>query len=217
MNQTVPSTYQENDQYFLAVPNPFVSGEYTCAIAGSSPATLCIQSDSPLARGATVMVDGTEGRIALMASELQALKLHETSMAGKILSLQANNSQMAGEIQSLQASNSVLVTTVAGLQGRIDTLQADNTLLTAVIRAWQGRFVVLLCCRSFLNNNNRIQRRIPRFFVLQSPHCSTNRLQHIRSSGPGAIVCKSRATHRALITYNMSCYVPHGTRGQFSY
>ena len=26
-----------------------------------------------------------------------------------------------------------------------------------------------------------------------------------RSSGPGATVCKSRATHRALITYNMSC------------
>ena len=35
---------------------------------------------------------------------------------------------------------------------------------------------------------------------LQSPHCAANRLQHVRSSGAGAIVCKSRATHRALIT-----------------
>ena len=52
---------------------------------------------------------------------------------------------------------------------------------------------------------------------LQSPHCAANRLQHVRSSGPGAIVCKSRATHRALITCNMSCYVPRGTKGQFSY
>ena len=40
---------------------------------------------------------------------------------------------------------------------------------------------------------------------LQSPHSAANRLQHVRSSGPGAIVCKSRATHRALITCNMSC------------
>ena len=35
---------------------------------------------------------------------------------------------------------------------------------------------------------------------LQSPHSAANCLQHVRSSGPGAIVCKSCATHRALIT-----------------
>ena len=52
---------------------------------------------------------------------------------------------------------------------------------------------------------------------LQSTHSATNCLQHARSSGPGAIVCKSRATHRALITCNMSCYVPLGTKGQLSY
>ena len=32
----------------------------------------------------------------------------------------------------------------------------------------------------------------------QSPHCAANYLQHVRSSGPGAVVCKSRTTHRAL-------------------
>ena len=31
------------------------------------------------------------------------------------------------------------------------------------------------------------------------------------------IVCKSRATHRALITCNISYYVPLGTKGQLSY
>ena len=40
---------------------------------------------------------------------------------------------------------------------------------------------------------------------LQSPHSATNCLQHARSSGPGATVCKSRATHRALIT--CKCHV----------
>ena len=53
------------------------------------------------------------------------------------------------------------------------------------------------------NNNNRIQRRYSRF--LQSPHSAANCLQHVRSSGPGAIVCKSRETHRALIT--CKCHV----------
>ena len=40
---------------------------------------------------------------------------------------------------------------------------------------------------------------------LQSPHSAVNCLQHVRSSGLGAIVCKSRATHRALITFK--CHV----------
>ena len=52
---------------------------------------------------------------------------------------------------------------------------------------------------------------------LQSPHCAENRLQHVRSSDPGAVMCKSRATHPALITCNMSSYVPHGMKGQLSY
>ena len=52
---------------------------------------------------------------------------------------------------------------------------------------------------------------------LHSPHCAANRLQHVRLSGPGAIVYKSCATHQALITCNMSCYVPRGTKGQLSY
>ena len=40
---------------------------------------------------------------------------------------------------------------------------------------------------------------------LQSPHSTANCLQHARSSGPGATVCKSCATHRALIT--CKCHV----------
>ena len=51
---------------------------------------------------------------------------------------------------------------------------------------------------------------------LQSPHCAVNRLQRVCSSGPGAIVCKSCATHQALITCNISCDVPLGTTGQLS-
>ena len=44
---------------------------------------------------------------------------------------------------------------------------------------------------------------------LQSPHSATNCLQHVHSGGPGATVCKSRATHRALITCkcHVTCYL----------
>ena len=52
---------------------------------------------------------------------------------------------------------------------------------------------------------------------LQSPHCAASCLQHVRSSGTGAVVCKSHATHRALIMCNMLCYVPCGMKGQLSY
>ena len=49
--------------------------------------------------------------------------------------------------------------------------------------------------------------------LLQSPQCASNCLQNVRSSGPGVIVCKACATHRAFITCNMSL----GTKGQLSY
>ena len=52
---------------------------------------------------------------------------------------------------------------------------------------------------------------------LQSPHCAANRLQHVRSSGSGAIMWKSRATHGALITCNTSSghhmqHIEHSSR-----
>ena len=59
-------------------------------------------------------------------------------------------------------------------------------------------------------------------FFLQSPHCAVNRLQHVRSSGPGAnhmqhIQRSSRATHPALITCNTSSthhvqHIQHSSR-----
>ena len=43
------------------------------------------------------------------------------------------------------------------------------------------------------------------FLFLQSPKCPATCPQHVRSSDQDAILFKSLATHRALITYNMSC------------
>ena len=43
--------------------------------------------------------------------------------------------------------------------------------------------------------------------LLQSPHSAANCLQHVRSSDLGAIVCKSRAAHQALIM--CKCHVTY--------
>ena len=62
------------------------------------------------------------------------------------------------------------------------------------------------CLSNDTNNNtsdNHIKKHNPR--LLQSPHCTTNCLQHIRSSGQSTIMCKSHGTHRALVMCNMLC------------
>ena len=51
---------------------------------------------------------------------------------------------------------------------------------------------------------------------LQSPRCTPNCLQHECSSGQGAFVCKSHATHRALIMCNMSCATGYKGTAQLS-
>ena len=43
------------------------------------------------------------------------------------------------------------------------------------------------------------------FFFFESPRCAANCLQHVHSSSQGTIVCKSRATHTAISTCNVSC------------
>ena len=74
------------------------------------------------------------------------------------------------------------------------------------------------CYPRYIYFHHHIQRRNSRFFIfLQSPHYAANRLQHVCSSSPGTIVCKSRATHWALTTCSISCYMPRGTNGHLSY
>ena len=68
-----------------------------------------------------------------------------------------------------------------GLSGGLDYLK--NVIIIIIIIAFKGAVQDLL----------------------QSPRCAANCLQHVRSSGQGTIVWKSRATHRAPIMYNVLC------------
>ena len=55
------------------------------------------------------------------------------------------------------------------------------------------------------NKEKKKQWKVQFEIYLQWPHCTVNCHQHRRSSGRCAIMCKSRATHPALITSNMLC------------
>ena len=79
-----------------------------------------------------------------------------------------------------------------------DTVGIDIKLINSLNRSsWE-----ILRLLITISDHDRIDRRNSRF--LQSPHCVANGLQYVRSCGQGAVVCKSRATHRARITCNMS-------------
>ena len=50
-----------------------------------------------------------------------------------------------------------------------------------------------------------IALKAPNSIFLQYFHCAANCPHHVRSSDPGAIVCKSRSINRALITCKLQC------------
>ena len=84
--------------------------------------------------------------------------------------------------------------------------EVTNIVLTAVVAAVQRAYniIIIIIIIMIIAFKGAI-----RDFFLQSPHSAANCLQHARSSGPGAIVCKSRATHRVLITCkcHVTCYL----------
>ena len=75
------------------------------------------------------------------------------------------------------------------------------------VGVWGGADNVCCCWYSDLQGiiaiKSYIDRHNSRF--LQCRHCAVNCLWHRCSSGEGAIVCKSHATHLALIAYNLLC------------
>ncbi|KAK7115714.1 uncharacterized protein [Littorina saxatilis] len=84
-NQTLTSTSKENGRFILAVPNPVVTGDYTCRVENSSYTSVCLPRSSPLLRGATIFVDGcNEGSAVSKATEkdlrekVQTLKKEKT-------------------------------------------------------------------------------------------------------------------------------------------
>jgi hypothetical protein len=70
-NSALSSTFVENGTFVLAVPNPIVGGKYACHVDATSAAAMCVQPNSTLAVGGSLIVDSTQAYIMLMSSQLQ--------------------------------------------------------------------------------------------------------------------------------------------------
>nr|KAG5700941.1 hypothetical protein BaRGS_034226 [Batillaria attramentaria] len=87
------STSHDNGRFLLSVPNPVVSGEYSCAIDDTSPASLCVQSDSPLKRGATVNVDGVQAQLVIMEARMSSYQQENAALKQQLESQKASSEQ----------------------------------------------------------------------------------------------------------------------------
>ena len=74
----------------------------------------------------------------------------------------------------------------------------------------------LITCNMCAEAYTAKHKKNVQFCFAQFPHCAVNCLQNVHSSGQGAIVCKSRAIRRALITCNMCATWYKGTAQPFS-
>lgn len=158
-NETLASTFHENGQFGLAIPNPFHAGQYTCHIADNSPATVCIASDSPLREVATVELDATQARIALLASELQHMQQQVLGMGGQLQDLTANNSVLTMQFLALQAQRANLSTWLHALN-----LQKEN-LTNILSNVTHGQLLVspsgdVRLVGGHLLNEGRVEVRI---------------------------------------------------------
>ena len=84
----------------------------------------------------------------------------------------------------------------SGIRESLLGAEIDDHTKLYTTKGWKTRPIIIIIIITF--------KGAIRDF-LQSPHSAANCLQCARSSGPGAIVCKSRATHQALIT--CKCHV----------
>ena len=83
-------------------------------------------------------------------------------------------------------------------------LRCDFSIIIASVT--YGKYAVCLVCNKKWRLIIIVTLKGASRDFLQCLHCTVSCVQCIRSSGPGAIVCKSCATHRALIMSGMSIF-----------
>ncbi|KAK7481448.1 hypothetical protein BaRGS_00027299, partial [Batillaria attramentaria] len=116
-SQSLPSTLYSNGRFYLNVPNPVITGEYTCAIDHTSPGSLCVQSGSPLDRGDTVSVDSAQAQFAILEARAAATeKKHQQDVASLQQQLASMENKHQQEVTSFQQE-------VASLQQQMTSME----------------------------------------------------------------------------------------------
>nr|KAG5710842.1 hypothetical protein BaRGS_026993 [Batillaria attramentaria] len=106
-NQTLPSTSGENGRFLLSVPIPVVTGEYSCILDDTSPASLCVQSGSPLQRGATVNVDGVQAQIVTLEARMNSYQQENSVLKQQ---LESQKQEVVAQKQQLETQKQQLET-----------------------------------------------------------------------------------------------------------
>nr|KAG5709746.1 hypothetical protein BaRGS_027771 [Batillaria attramentaria] len=145
-NQTLASTSMDNGRFLLSVPNPVDSGEYTCVLDDSSAASLCVDSDSPLQRGATTNVDGVQAQFAVLGAQLTSLRQREgqmqqenTDLKQQLETLTHQDTDLKQQLQTLTQKDAdltqqvqTLVTEDANLRQELEMLRQNASAMQAV-------------------------------------------------------------------------------------
>ncbi|KAK7475691.1 hypothetical protein BaRGS_00033062, partial [Batillaria attramentaria] len=159
--QSLPSTSFNNGFFTLSVPNPVVSGEYSCLIDDNSAASVCIQSGSPLRGGATISVDGKEARFNLTEARYQQ---EIAALQQKIIDIENKHQQELAALKQENADkiNELKANITALSQVPCDVLSYERGLPSGVYMVPIGTSRVSVYCDQDTDNGGWtvIQRRL---------------------------------------------------------
>ena len=95
-------------------------------------------------------------------------------------------------ITTTTAATTIL--TAAAATTTITTVMIITTVIIIIIMMMMMIIIIIIALKGAIRD------------ILQS-HCAANCLKHVRSSGQGAIVCKSRAAQTAYYVQHVVCHV----------
>nr|KAG5709747.1 hypothetical protein BaRGS_027772 [Batillaria attramentaria] len=129
-NQTLPSTYSENGRFLLSVPNPVVSGEYTCILDDTSPASLCVDSSSPLQRGVTTNVDGVQAQFAVMGAQMSSLQQENAALNQQLQAFTQKDTDLTHQLETLTHEDTNLKQQLEALKNEDASIKQQLATLT---------------------------------------------------------------------------------------
>jgi hypothetical protein len=103
------SSSEDNDTFYLRLPNPPSGGNYTCRLPPFEPATSCLPQNSPLRdpEGASIAVDEVKASFSILAAEMAEQK---TSFESRLNVLENQNADLVNELNQTKNDLAALET-----------------------------------------------------------------------------------------------------------
>nr|KAG5703584.1 hypothetical protein BaRGS_000969 [Batillaria attramentaria] len=184
------STSSSGGVFSLLLPNPVTGGSYTCRLPPNAAAVACLPPNSPALAGATVLVDETEARLAVLEGQQGVLRSENNQLKVKVEQCaQACGSSSA--VTTLTAALESLKNRVTQLETGHNSLSGDNSQLTAEnARLRQENANLTSQLTSLQTRVNDLERDLTAEDTRQS--------QLITSLGTRLDTCSQAKTHRQI-------------------